>query len=655
MSECNNCGGSGFVYNPNTQKCEKEETVPAVYTGQTLPLVNVTSGSFSTQGLRVHEDITNFTYPIVGEYTAPVQVGQPLPPYEIKDANGNVVNNVVSSVKNNLWGNTQLGCGNASLQGGRLNATSVWSANAASIPNNTPICFEFCIDIAGGNAVQKTIGIAGDNEVVITIDNQEIIRLTGGPVQSGGGGDEPIKRWHVFPFTFTPGNHTIKLCGLNYGSSAAFGAEIYDLTSAELITNFTDPINNSGFPINCGNQPGEIIPYLLFSTANLQGTSVPDPSTPGTWSCPSNDYTLDICNGTPECVRTVQANVIPCCYTVRDCETGTDYKVNLLPQCLDPSVPPVTFNIGEIWKLDYISDFNPKCPTGPLDEDKCYEIISFENPCTETVVCSYCPIQKFANCECKPCYACTNCVDSTDRMYFRLDEATLNTDKTYVFSFDDTKCWNCELVEDTCLPPVTNNTTISECSGDPFKVEDYLGALVQASGNYTYQIYIDPTHDTLWTESTQSWTPTGLPNGFAGAVQTLYVLAFIEGCPIPGEAVLSLEWESLDTCHACTVPALISNSDAVCETPGFTTYYDLLAVQATLALSNHPNYNDFVYTWYTDIGLSIPVSSPSAALLNPGNNIFYLKAEYDGCQSIWMSSIAYNVELLDQLHPNCGA
>ena len=526
INECNNCP-EGFTWDPDLGSCVKEETALPSYSGSLVTIgQGSTSAAYGWGGLRLYEDITNKTFPIVG-------TGNTNATYSLTDNNGtgSPITTIEPGLQNEVWGNTVAGCDPVAQGGGRLNTTGIWSPG---YPDNTELCFEFCINNDTLQARQNTIGIAGDNEVRLYIDGQLIVDLS----SPGGGVTRPFNYWHVFPFTLTPGQHIIKLCGSNFGDAAAFGAEIYSLTAAQLLANLGTE-SDAAIP-TCGNTPADLAPYILFSTANMIGESVPDPNNLGQWTCPDdpqNPYTLTACDGVYRCERTVLASPGECCYRVQDCnDTTLEYLIKI-GEC-----NPQNLNIGEVWKFTYQSG----CESPPLDPAKCYKVVEFLSPCPSDNVCNYCPTEQLSSCDaCVPCIECENCEDATEKIYFNWappPAPQLNYDEVYVFSYDPSKCWKCQPIAADCVPPAVIDVRKQVCTGKGVAIADFLDELVQNSGTYTYEFYIDPTHDTLWAEDINGWTPTNLPNDYVGNVLFLYVLVYEEGCSIPAETTLAVDW-----------------------------------------------------------------------------------------------------------------
>jgi hypothetical protein len=50
----------------------------------------------------------------------------------------------------------------------------------------------------------------------------------------GIGEDLTFKFWHIYPVNLSAGDHVIEIIGHNDASVAAMGAEIYNLTSAQI-------------------------------------------------------------------------------------------------------------------------------------------------------------------------------------------------------------------------------------------------------------------------------------------------------------------------------------------------------------------------------------------------------------------------------------
>ena len=264
-------------------ECVKTTTVEATYTGELLEVIEGnTNNSYSAYGARLYADISSAVFPILG-------TGASNATYTVKDDNGAgaVIPQIGSDVQSNLWG-SWAPCATNSTQG-RLNTVGIW---ATGYPDLTELCFEYCVEPT--TTKQYLVGMAGDNAVRFYVDGTLVVNLDTPTTSSA---NIPFTRWHVFPITLTAGEHTIKVCGYNNESVAAFGAEIYDIDLATFQANLLVPKVS---PPNCGNVPADLTPYLLFSTQDMIGLDVPDPLDPGVWQCPVG-YTLNECLGVPVC------------------------------------------------------------------------------------------------------------------------------------------------------------------------------------------------------------------------------------------------------------------------------------------------------------------------------------------------------------------
>lgn len=296
----------GFTYNGETGLCERETETVAEYSGTLLPIVAGSKNNFyCDSGLRLYPDISSLTWPILGNGTSNSN-------YTLNENNGAGAAVIpTANVENEAFGSDVSGC-DTGQTGGRLNKAGIW---ATGFPNNQELSFEFCVDIPGLKEKQYLIGLAGDNYVRFYIDGSLAVDLN----SPGSGVTTPFRHWHTFPVTLSPGIHTIKLSGLNFGGAASFAAEIYDITLTEFQANLLYPAVGSG---NCGSTEAQLEPYIIFSTRDYIGQSVPDPTNPGVWSCPGGE-TVDFCNGIPVC-KLLETVPLACdCYLIIPCD-GTD-------------------------------------------------------------------------------------------------------------------------------------------------------------------------------------------------------------------------------------------------------------------------------------------------------------------------------------------
>jgi hypothetical protein len=111
---------------------------------------------------------------------------------------------------------------------GPLNRTGIWACGPSGQPIGVWLGFQRTFNIT--TAKTYYLGLGCDNEFRVIVDGT----LT---FYSNGASDpENFKLWHIFPLFLNTGNHTIKFEAKNNGSSASFGAELYNNTLAQLDT-----------------------------------------------------------------------------------------------------------------------------------------------------------------------------------------------------------------------------------------------------------------------------------------------------------------------------------------------------------------------------------------------------------------------------------
>lgn len=453
-------------------ECVKVETTPATYTGQTVPVLDGDRiPQYNKFGLRLYPNLSTLDLPLQAVSGASII---------ITDANDQTVTPVISGLKNKLWGldTTSIsGCGSFN---GRLNATGIKSAlpvskvevvndwNALNPTNEwqdiddlatqidilqpCTVTLEFCVEPT--ETKEYCIGFAADNEVVLSIDGQ-IITYLGYRTQIGGNAGT-FYYWHVFPITLSAGQHTIKLQGINNGvlTNDAFGAEIYDITSAQLQSLLTTPAIDG---VQCGNVAADLEPYILFSTGDYIGQEIPDLSNPGVWQCPDG-VTVNTCSGIPTCEVTTKADPLKCCYRIEAClNPGVFIEIQLAESVTE------TLTVGNVYAFG----------GDPAIEDACFTVVE-EIPCDTptytdvTIVTDY----RTSDCEvCTPCYVLTNCKDQTT-LVIQWDPTAppLNSVNTvYVFDFDPTACWTAQPSIPPCEGTLYSPTNIvdqyEDCEG----------------------------------------------------------------------------------------------------------------------------------------------------------------------------------------------
>jgi hypothetical protein len=164
---------------------------------------------------------------------------------------------------------------------GPLHRTGIWSCtDGDGNPVGVWLGFSRCITVDSTKTYY--LGIAADNLFRFKIDGNIIVqKLSTTDVNN-------FRYWHVYPITLSAGTHIIEMEGQNAGSDAAFGAEIYDNTFAQL----TAATNISQLNI-------------LFSTQNMIGQNFDL----GRYTCPEG-YALSVCDeeGIPFCRKIVAPN-----------------------------------------------------------------------------------------------------------------------------------------------------------------------------------------------------------------------------------------------------------------------------------------------------------------------------------------------------------
>jgi len=310
----------GYVFNPATNACEQTTIEPAVPSGgTTVPIVaGGSSPSYGSAGARLYEDISAKIFPLNGwsdstlcapgfpECTAGYQV------YESAGV-GTILNiDATAAIGNTVFVNT-----GANVD--RLNTVGIW---ATGYTTNQWLPVEFCINIP----TEQTyiFAIAGDNQIRASITsttfmggvtNFNLVNLWGSFNPSGTPTSTGVTRtfslWHMFPITLPAGSHILQLQGMDFGTPAAFGAEIYNIP----VGNPGDvwPIDQTmrGFMASTTVTQADLAPFIAFTTNQLVQTPPLLIAAFGetiTWSC-LDGSPVDFCNGAPQCTVT---DSIPC-------------------------------------------------------------------------------------------------------------------------------------------------------------------------------------------------------------------------------------------------------------------------------------------------------------------------------------------------------
>lgn len=243
----------GYLLNTTSNMCEQVQQSPAAPptgNGGTPGIAaKVSNEQWGTGGTRIYAP----GYPTSGD--GPVAATMTTPHFWL---NGTA-----------LWN----GNGDRNPSDGRMNAAAIWSVS--STPTNEYIGFSRKVTVPLAKTV--FIGIAGDNCIRIIVNGVTLVDtqdISGGP---------NFHWWNIYPVQLNAGDNFIELYGMNLGSVAGFGAEIYDMTQAQLVA-----ATNAG-QLN-----------IIFSTANIVGQPFDLGETQG-WHC-APGWSLDTSGpGDPVC------------------------------------------------------------------------------------------------------------------------------------------------------------------------------------------------------------------------------------------------------------------------------------------------------------------------------------------------------------------
>lgn len=298
--ECNSCDCPPG-YTKIGDNCQKITTVPATLNPTTYTsaaaLPNPVYGQFGT---RFYSNISPLPFPLTG-VTGPdrfVDLSLTTVPY--------------TSINTGIWGPTT---SIAPFFTSRLDTIGIWT-NLPCIVNCPPvnewIGFAKCIDIPTSGTY--CIGIAGDDCVRLKLDGVVVAQSCIGNLE--------FRYWHVFEMNLTAGTHVFVLECKNTVYAAAFGAEIYQTTIANLQTITTIPALQA---------------VTIFTTFPFRTTPVPFQTGENSgYSCPPGS-TLNLC-GEPSCTIIETIPFVPCAptYLVTDCRgiqapftTNTDLSAYL--------------------------------------------------------------------------------------------------------------------------------------------------------------------------------------------------------------------------------------------------------------------------------------------------------------------------------------
>lgn len=196
---------------------------------------------------------------------------------------------------------------------GPFNRCGLWAATEA---DNQTVGFTVCITTPTSGVYY--VGIAGDNVPEIVLDGVTIVDMdpavmgaylaANGYTALGAVPTEATFRfWHIYPVSISAGTHVLEMKCLNTFSIAAMGAEIYNLTSAQ-IQSATSYVSMGG--------------GLVFSTKDFVGQPVQVGTGGVGYTCPSG-YSLVLCDGPAYCTQTLTTPTIECTTTSTTTTTTT--------------------------------------------------------------------------------------------------------------------------------------------------------------------------------------------------------------------------------------------------------------------------------------------------------------------------------------------
>ncbi len=318
------CGcPEGFTYNWETGICEGFEVVPIISNG---PIYGVDPGNkifnYSSSGTNFYESVD----------------GKPLP----ISSNGGVMKDnfavplvITNTVVNDLWGDVQM----PDTLNGRLNIAGIWSdvpiVGNQQNPQNEWIGFTACVEVP--QTKTYFIGIGADNRARFRVNSVLIAEL------ASCNNAFNFNSWHVFPITLNAGTNIIELEGLNCGDYAAFGAEIYDASLAQL---------------TAMTLVAQLDAVIVFSTKDKIGSTF-DLGQQSGYSCPPG-YSLSLCDGSYQCVRAEEVPFVPCnCYLITECGNPGNTRLITTVNPLDPSL---TYEFVGFSGMCWTVETSDQCP-----------------------------------------------------------------------------------------------------------------------------------------------------------------------------------------------------------------------------------------------------------------------------------------------------
>ncbi|MCC6624967.1 MAG: hypothetical protein IT385_27215 [Deltaproteobacteria bacterium] len=180
--------------------------------------------------------------------------------------------------------------GNVDWQG-HLADVGVWACDPTGSPLGVWIGFSQCVTLPASGVY--LVGIAGDNGVRLSVDGDLVYESVS---------SLNFQSWNVGRVTLTAGTHVIEMAGMNTGSVAGFGAEIYGpfdpasvATPAQMAAALSPPIDPSLIVFSTRDmRPVGGVPVAVFQTSS-DGQSG--------YTCDAG-FALDLCGDDPMCTDT---------------------------------------------------------------------------------------------------------------------------------------------------------------------------------------------------------------------------------------------------------------------------------------------------------------------------------------------------------------
>lgn len=430
---------------PCPQGYQPDDNGNCVGFSTSLPIVNSTiytgapgsqNSSYGILGTNFFPDISALPFPITY---------QPAPNRFVDGSN--TILPAAFNTTGTVWGN--------SFTTGRLNSVGLWTGVTDGMGNSVPwapspgvewIGFSVCIQVP--TTATYCIGIAGDNATRFKLDGTLVFDSS-----NNGATQWIFNYWNVFPMTLSAGTHIITLEGINYGGSAAFGAEIYTASPAALAAMTSQ---------------AQLTAVTLFSTLDQRGLPFQTGLFSG-YSCPEG-CALDMCGATPVCACKTILPPDPCCFVAQNCKDGTKIVVT----------GNLAGSIGQIVQFQEFSD--------------CWQIVD-STTCEGAI--SVTIINTFIDCiTCQGCYILTNCdPDAIPLTIQTTTDLSQYLNESIQITGYPNQCWTITPAQITCDSPapvvVTSSFTtcydclpkcyiLTDCEGIevPIKTSDDLSQYV---------------------------------------------------------------------------------------------------------------------------------------------------------------------------------